>query len=251
MGMAKEKIMSEEMENDFEARLAIWSAICHSADLLTGNCSVYISTEPKSEERVTKASTIPVVKTWQLMEALCLLAVLLKAEKVISKEVCNIFGRSGPLHFVEDGEDRYLWSQVSIPGKESSLGSRPDLIVTNDSKTPTAETIIRIIECKCRKSIGAQVIRAEFGKAYDLKVTSYLVWSFITPNKQAIEGARNLGLNLEALGFDTDMREKLIEDPKVLLYHVANTIESSKRENRLALMLRSAADQVDRKTIST
>ena len=83
----------------------------------------------------------------------------------------NIFGRSGPFHFVEDGENRYIWSQVLLTGKESSLGGRPDLIVTNDSKSPTAETLISITECKSHKSIGAQVIRAEFGKAYDLKVT--------------------------------------------------------------------------------
>ena len=242
--------MEYSAENDFEARLALWSAICHSADLLAGSCSVYISTEPEPEGRVRRASTLPDVKTWQLMEALCLLSVLLKAEKVVSREVCNIFGRSGPFHFVEDGEDRYLWSQVSLTGKESSLGSRPDLIVTNDSKPPTAETTVRIIECKCRKSIGAQVIRAEFGKAYDLKVTSYLVWSFITPSKRAIEGAKSLGIDLEVLGFDTDMREKLIESPDVLVYHVANTIEASKRENRLAQMLRSSADQVDRKMLS-
>lgn len=242
--------MDDFVENDFKARSALWKAICHSAERLAGSCSVYISTKPKPEGRVRRASTPPDVRTWQLMEALCLLSVLFKAEKVVSREVCNIFGRSGPFHFVEDGEDRYLWSQVSLIGKESSLGSRPDLIVTNDSKPPTAETTVRIIECKCRKSIGAQVIRAEFGKAYDLKVTSYLIWSFITPNKRAMEGAKSLGLDLEALGFDTDMREKLIENPEILLYHVANTIEVSRRENRLAQMLRTSADQVERKMLS-
>ena len=84
------------------------------------------------------------------------------------------------------------------------------MIVTSDLTEPTAETIVRIIECKARKSIGAQVIRAEFGKAYDLKVTSYLIWSFFTPSERAIRGAKALGLDLEPLGFDTDMREELI-----------------------------------------
>ena len=242
--------MENSVENDSEARLALWSAICHAADQLLGSCSVYISKEPEFEGRVRGTSPLPDVRTWQLMEALSLLSVLLKADKVVSREVYNIFGRSGPFHFVEDGENRYLWSQVLLTGKESSLGGRPDLIVTNDSKSPTAETIIRIIECKCHKSIGAQVIRAEFGKAYDLKVTSYLIWSFITPNKRAIEGAKSLGLHLEALGFDTDMREQLIKSPEALVSHVANTIETSKREKRLAQVLRSSADQVDRKMLS-
>ena len=241
----------DSVENDSEARLKLWSAICHAADLLEGSCSVFISKEPEPEGRVKGTSALPNVRTWQLVEALSLLSILLKAEKVVSEKVYNIFGRSGPFHFIGGGENRYLWSQVLLKGNETILGCRPDLIITNDpKKPPTAETIIRIIECKCRKSIGAQVIRAEFGKGYDLKVTSYLIWSFITPNKRAIEGAKRLGLDLEALGFDTDMRGQLIKSPEVLVSHVANTIEASKREKRFTQVLRSTADKVDRKILS-
>ncbi len=88
----------DSVENDSEARLKLWSAICHAADLLEGSCSVFISKEPEPEGRVKGTSALPNVRTWQLMEALSLLSVLLKAEKVVSEKVYNIFGRSGPFH---------------------------------------------------------------------------------------------------------------------------------------------------------
>lgn len=236
--------------NDPEARLVLWRGICHSAELLSGSCSVFTSKKPLSEGKVNNLLPVPDVKTWQLMEALSLLVVLLKADKILAKDICNIFGKTGPLQFSENGADRYLWTQASIKGQKSLLGSRPDLLVTSDSKQPTHSNIIRIIECKCQKSIGAQVIRAEFGKAYDLKVTSYLILSFITPSLSAKEGCKNLGLDIEALGFDTDMREKLIANPENLVWHVANTVEVSKKEASLLRMLTSSTEQAKQKFLS-
>lgn len=241
--------MENSLENDTEARLALWRAICYAAKLLSGSCSVFISKEPLAEGRVRDTVSVPEVRTWQMMEALSLLAVVLKAENVRSKEICNIFGRTGPLHIIEEGENRYLWAQALLKGQKSSLGGRPDLLVTFDANPPTPSNILRIIECKCRQSIGAQVIRAEFGKAYDLKVTSYLIWSFITPSQSAIKGAKNLGIDIEALGFDTDMRTELIDSPEALVSHVANTIDMARREARLAKTINATAEKAKKKLL--
>ena len=98
---------------------------------------------------------MPDVETWQLMEALSLLSVLAKADKIYTREICNILGKTGPIHFSETGSDLYLWAQQTLSGAESALAGRPDLIVTTSPDSPDAGNISRIIEAKCRKSLGA------------------------------------------------------------------------------------------------
>lgn len=237
-------------ENDIDARLSLWNSICHAVDVLSGKCSVFTSAKPDENYKITNSSVLPDVKTWQLMEAICLLAVLLKADKIWNDKICNIFGKTGPIHITEEQEDRYLWAQASLSGKISFLGGRSDLLVTLSSHTPSPSNILRIIECKSGKNIGAQVVRAEFGKAYDLRATSYLIWSFITPSESAVRGAKELGLDIEALGFDTDMRETLIKNPEILVYRVANTMEESRKASRMFKVLNSSVQHMSTKLLS-
>ena len=235
------------MVNDPEAHSALWAAICDVASRFAGQCRVYASRTPEPGSHIRGKMQIPDVETWKLVEALSLLSVLLKADKVYCEDVTNLFGQTGPLHFVESGQDRYLWAQPSLLGEESELGGRPDLVVTTSRDTPTAVTTIRVIECKCRQHLGAPDIRAEFGKAHDLKVTSYLIWSFYTPAPKVVTGARRLGLDLVALGFDTEQRSALIENSENLVSHVANTVEWSKHENHFAAALLKSGQEVTRK----
>jgi hypothetical protein len=239
--------MENIVDSDPAARAALWGGIKHSSDMLAGKCSVYVTQEPIAIGRVTDGITEPDVETWKLMEALSLLAVLLKAESVISREICNVFGKTGPFHFLEKGEDRYIWAQATLKGEESSLIGIPDLVVTSGPSHPSASNILQIIECKSGKRIGAHQIRAEFGKAYDLKVSSYLMWSFVTPSKKAINGAKKLGIDLETLGIDTDMRQALIDNPEVLVSHVANTVEQSRRGARLLGVMKTNTELVNSK----
>jgi hypothetical protein len=190
---------------------------------------------------------IPQVQTWKLVEALSLLTILIWAEEVHSGEVCNLFGRTGPIHFKEDGSDRYLWAQVLLAGVESALGGRPDLVVTSSPEVPTSATVLRVVECKCRKHLGAPDIRAEFGKAHDLRVTSYHIWSLITPAAGLVEGARRLGLDLSPLGFDTPLRAELTRKPENLVAHVGNTLSVSRKEMRFLKTLLENGQQVKSK----
>lgn len=234
-------------KNDPEARLSLKKAILHSVSLLSLKCSIFTSKKPKNEYKITNSTQFEDIETWKLMEALCLLSILLKADEVWSKEVCNVFGKTGPIHISEDNEDRYLWAQAPINGEITAMKSIPDLVVTNDSDLPSVSNVLRIIECKSGKKVGAPMIRAEFGKAYDLKVSSYLIWSFITPSEVVTQGARGLGLDIEALGFDTDMRDELIKNPELLVYHVANALEVSRKESRMLQELASSMQQVNNK----
>jgi hypothetical protein len=242
-------VSNTSIEADSEARRALWMAICDAGRKLAGRCSIYISHSAESRTKIHSDMQVPEVKAWKLVEALSLLAILIRADEVHSREVLNLFGQTGPLHFVEEGHDRYLWAKPPLAGQESALGSRPDLIVASSQDKPSAATVLRVVECKCRKRLSAQDIRAEFGKAHDLRVTSYLIWSFTTPSGSLVEGARRLGLDLVALGFDTPFRSKLIAEPEILVAHVANTVAVSRKEAHFGRMLLISSEDISKKML--
>jgi len=232
------------MKEDLEAYTALWMAICDAVGKLSGRCKVYLSQTPEQRMLVSDKLITPEVQTWKLLEALSLLTIILKADKLNFGVVTNLFGQTGPLHFVEDNHDRFLWAQPTLTSQESELSCRPDLVVSSTPAKPTAQTTLRVIECKCRERLGARDIRAEFGKAHDLRVTSYLIWSFTSPSPRAVEGAKRLGLDLVALGFDTPRRSDLISKPENLVAHIANTIEVSKHEAFFARTLLESGKEI-------
>jgi hypothetical protein len=91
-----------------------WKAVLDSAWRLAGRCAIYLSKSPDEKSRDSCNTPIPNVKAWRLVEALSLLMILSKAEKMISNEVINLLGRTGPLHFRENGADRFLWAQKLV-----------------------------------------------------------------------------------------------------------------------------------------
>ncbi len=191
---------------------------------------------------------MPDVATWQLVEALSLLGIILRSEDG-SGDVINIFGKTGPIEIKEDGIIRHLWAQQTLRGYKSSLQGRPDIIVTSTREPPHPNNALRIIEAKCLKNLGSPVIRGEFGKAHDLRVATYIIWSFYSPTLRAIEGAKGLGINLEALGFDTEWRADLVRDPDVLISRIAQAQEQARREQRFAKSLAIASEEAQRKLL--
>jgi hypothetical protein len=236
---------------DSEARVALWKAICEGVGKLSGQCVIYTSRSADPEARISGRMETPDVQTWQLVEALSLLSILISADRVYTAELLNLFGRTGPVHMAEDGKDRYLWAQPTLTGHQSALGGRPDLVITFNSNLPSADTVLRVVECKCCSRLGAHDIRAEFGKAHDLRASSYLIWSFTTPPQRLVEGARGLGLDLVALGFDTPRRADLIAAPESLLAHVANALRVSRREQHFARTLLQSGQDASRKLLGT
>ena len=116
------------------------------------------------------------VPTWQLVEALSLLCVIVRCDDA-KANVVSVFGKMGPIELREDGVVRYLWAQQTLHGEKSALRGRPDIIVTSSSERPHPDNAVRIIDAKCARNLGATVIRGEFGKAHDLRVASYFIWS--------------------------------------------------------------------------
>ncbi len=235
---------SSNADADIDARKALWREICEAAAQLAGHCTVSASNGRGGSGRIEASQPSSCVS--RLASGLSeesVISILLRANSVQSRSITVSFSKLGPLTIDEDGAKRYVWAQQQLRGGYSDLGGRPDLIVTSSPDPPTPANVVRVVEVKCRKQLDAQVIRAEFGKAHDLRVTSYIIWTFYSPPPRVKAGARGLGLDLEELGFDTARRQDLITQPQALLSHVAHTLEQARRANRFATALEDASQE--------
>ena len=86
---------------DFDARKALRREICDAAIQLAGRCTVSVSTGQGTSGRIDASQPVPGVPTWQLVEAISLLSILLRAESVHSHSV-SLFTKVGPLR-IEEG----------------------------------------------------------------------------------------------------------------------------------------------------
>lgn len=66
-------------DSDHQARFALWEAIRHAAERIAHSCSVIGPAPDRGHISVRHIQSPPEVRTWQLLEALSLLSVLVKA----------------------------------------------------------------------------------------------------------------------------------------------------------------------------
>ena len=238
------KFGSDNADDDAEARLALWRAICLAASDVRHRFSV--GAIHGIDEDPLRQNKVPDLATWRLVEALSLLCVILRSSEARAHEI-SVFGKTGPVEIQEDGVVRHLWAQQTLRGDRSGLNGRPDIIVTSSSDLPHPGNAARIIEAKCVRQLGSQMIRSEFGKAHDLRVATYLIWSFYSPSPKVVAGAKGLGIDLEPLGFDSERRGDLLRSPEALISHVAHSQEQSRQEQRFAVALEAAGQEARRK----
>jgi len=75
---------------DKEGYTALWVAIYDAAEKLAGRCQVYLSKKPNPKYRICQRLSAPAIETWQMVEALSLLMILIRADAVHCKDVVNI-----------------------------------------------------------------------------------------------------------------------------------------------------------------
>jgi hypothetical protein len=236
-------------DNDDRARKSLWNAIHVAARTIRRSWNVRTFLLPTDDLEITDTLQVPTAPTWKLVEILSALAILTSAQDVRTKKVPNLVSKTGPIEYLKNGRSLFLWTQPNMIGEDTGLAGRPDIIITRTSERPTHANAVQIVECKCQQSLGAPHIRAEFAKGFDLKVRSYFIWSFFSPSQRLIEGAKGLGIDLTAIGFDTAARDDLLV-PERLLYFVSTKLEESSASENFASLIEATADQVSRKLLS-
>ena len=104
-----DKLAADNAAQDAEARAAIWKTICLAADDVRFRFAIKAILELGDRE-IRSTSSVPGVLTWQLVEALSLLCVIIRCDDA-KANVVSVFGKMGPIELREDGVVRYLWAQ--------------------------------------------------------------------------------------------------------------------------------------------
>jgi hypothetical protein len=119
----KANSIPDSADKDAEARSALWRAICVASDDVRHRFRIK-AVLGAGYVPVSFGSLVPDVATWQLVEALNLLGVILRSEDAAAESI-NIFGKTGPIEIQEDGNQRYLWAQQT----PHADGSSPQLLI--------------------------------------------------------------------------------------------------------------------------
>jgi hypothetical protein len=183
----------------------------------------------------------------RLLEALCLLLTLETAKPTRRQTLNSIIRRCGPVEIEEEQTIRYVWTQPTLNETISGLKARPDLVVSTSSRDLGPDTIVRIVECKNVRQITSSMIRAEFGKAHDLKVSSYLVLTYYENSQSNILAAQSLGLDLSSVGLYGPQRLNLISGEVTVAEKVRKALVNSRKEKRFLYQLENSAQQTRRK----
>ena len=109
-------------DQDSEARTALWRGICTASEEVRRDFGIRSLRGFTGELRT--GSVLPQVPTWQLVEAISLLSIILRSDSATANEV-NVFGKTGPIEIQEDGATRFLWAQQPMRGESSTLGGSP------------------------------------------------------------------------------------------------------------------------------
>ncbi|MGD9932563.1 MAG: hypothetical protein AB7T37_02505 [Dehalococcoidia bacterium] len=215
-------------------RRLIWEAIVSASEHLTRRgVDVHLGTEYEPE--IGEISRPPDrLATWRLIEVLSALAVLARADRIETSQVTGLDSVAGPFAYARLGRQRWLWVQRTMKGETSGLGARPDIVLTSTPEKPTKANAVQIVEVKTGRTIGAPTLRAEFGKARDLEVRAYLIWSYAEPKPREVEAARSLGLDLRQI-------DLTLTDPHQLLFAVGEAIEQSEARSSFAIRLAQSA----------
>lgn len=245
------ELVLTEADEDLEAKDALWSAI----QLLAGEMQkkwqlkAYLDSEAGGliNASIRRPSTAPL---WKLVEILSVFVILKNADHVHATNVFNLLGAiPTPINYTSRGENSFLWTQRRMSKSLSGFAGIPDITITNSNYTPTRSNVTDIIEVKSGK-ISSRLIRQEFAKGYDLKVTSYTILSYHRPTKEQMEGAKLLGIELEPLEFDAQAairRERL--RPNELISRLSAVLMQHRDRGLFGLMLRQTAGMAEDKQL--
>jgi hypothetical protein len=149
-----------------------------------------------------------------------------------------------PLVRRDTGVTQFLWTQPTIPAIVSGMKARPDLLIAYEPII--SETSVFTIRESKHRRLQAATIRSEFGKAFDLRVRSYVLVSYYRVPRKTCMAANQLGLEVEALDLGERERRPSAED---LSEKVVRGFRSADDTGRFTAMLITAAERSESKDL--
>jgi hypothetical protein len=212
----------------------------------------FLQSVPSDRDRKLISNELK-LKAWNalrgpMFELLCLLVTLRSVDQG-NLEIHDVLAPIGPLEFEEDRMSRWLWTRPRVLESVSGMPAYPDIVVTNSSQAPTPANILRIVECKNVASIGASVIRTEYGKARDLGVASYLLLSYFRVPGKRVGAARALGLDLTDIGLYGPSREETVATPELISERIDVAVKRAASNNNVLRHLDEDVGHIRRKLL--
>lgn len=215
----------------------------------------YLNQAKDGNERTTRSNNAK-LKAWtnnkgKFLELLCLLSTLSKMKPSSGiLELRNVLDKSmGPIPILDNGSNRHLWTQQTLSDTNSGLDARPDIVFATPDKFVTTRNVISIVECKCVRKINSKDIRAEFGKAHDLRISSYTIITYYDAGQRIVDAAKKLGIDIIPFRLHTRERDTYIRDPRQLVESLAEDLQRSREEKNFLGLLDTAADEARKKLL--
>ncbi len=207
-----------------------------------------------SEEERTKCKNYVKLDTWRtlkgpLLEILVLLSTLIKLHPLKKIELENILTPNIPIPVNDNNNVRFIWCRPLIMNSTSGMQARPDIVIATSDKKLDDTSIVSVVECKCRSQLDAQDIRREFGKAFDMKVRSYIILSYHETPQRLKDAAGKLGMELKDFGLSTSMRQTYLAGMRDMGHDLADVLESARHVERFVRTLEQSAIIADSKKL--
>src|SRR5262249_8696772 len=172
----------------------------------------YVKSTSHPKEQTTRRNFLRLL-AWgalkgRFLEGLCLISTLSRMSPIGHQPDIDPFGQMGPIHVRDEDEECFLWTRPLVESQRSGLNALPDIVVTRTTDKVSTSNIVSVIECKCRDNLGASDLRAEFGKAYDLGSSSYVLVSYYSVRESLSNAGRGLGIDLQIFSLSTSDRNQ-------------------------------------------
>ncbi len=199
----------------------------------------------QSDDERTKCLNYVRLCAWRnlkgpILEVLVLLSTFIRLHPLKQVILNNVFAPDISIPVNEDGKSRFVRCRPTVSDSKSGMQARPDIVIATSDKKLDPTTIANVVECKCR-SLNAQEIRKEFGKAFDLKVRSYTVLSYYETPQRLKDAAKKLGIDLIDFGLSTSLRQDFLTGRRNLGHDLGKMLELSRRSERFIRTIEHSA----------
>ncbi len=235
------------------ASLAFLDQLKNTGQGIPDSLAAYLENLSDDEKRV-KVKNLVQIRAWKklkgsLLEGLVFLSVLSRRELLHHFSVDDLFGPVPTVQVLNQGFDEFIWCRTKINHTASGLGATPDLTATLTDGEINQSTISSVIESKYHDKVTADVLRGQFGKAYDLHVNSYTIISYRPVSETVKKAAEALGLDLIEFQLHTKLRPDYLCGKRNIGTDFAVVLEAAQRKNSFLAKMDMAVMEAKKKLL--